>query len=164
MCGVLVRRNLFKVRMRLGHFDPPGPLQQISPSDICSNESIAVSMEGPRQSAALLKNVNKALPLSAATAGSVFVVGPNANLSKSDAGYYGPGNPCGSLFWNMVDAGERAAALRGPVHLHLPTLPLSRSLKPEGAFPRSLAFPLAAVPPPSHYLRTTTQCPSTPRP
>eukprot|EP00035_Acanthoeca_spectabilis_P021740 m.439948 g.439948 ORF g.439948 m.439948 type:complete len:893 (-) comp18447_c0_seq1:44-2722(-) len=97
-------KYLFRVRMRLGHFDPPGPLQQIPESTICSEESIAVSMEGPRQSATLIKNENSALPLSAASAGSVFVVGPNANLSQADAGYYGPSHVCGAKFWNMVDA------------------------------------------------------------
>ena len=29
-------KNLFKVRMRLGHFDPEGPLQQFPMSDVCS--------------------------------------------------------------------------------------------------------------------------------
>jgi len=97
-------RYLFRIRMRLGHFDPDGPLQQIPVSQICSDESIAVSMEGPRQSSALIKNMAKTLPLSATTAGKVFVTGPNANLSQSDAGYYGPGDVCGGKFWNMVDA------------------------------------------------------------
>eukprot|EP00036_Acanthoecidae_sp_10tr_P011461 CAMPEP_0182926670 /NCGR_PEP_ID=MMETSP0105_2-20130417/12199_1 /TAXON_ID=81532 ORGANISM="Acanthoeca-like sp., Strain 10tr" /NCGR_SAMPLE_ID=MMETSP0105_2 /ASSEMBLY_ACC=CAM_ASM_000205 /LENGTH=895 /DNA_ID=CAMNT_0025064571 /DNA_START=14 /DNA_END=2701 /DNA_ORIENTATION=+ len=97
-------KYLFRVRMRLGHFDPPGPLQQIPESTVCSDESIAVSMEGPRQSAALLKNENAALPLSVESSGTVFVVGPNANLSKSDAGYYGPGSVCNGNFWTMVDA------------------------------------------------------------
>jgi len=33
----------------------------------------------------------------------VAVIGPNANLSKAVAGYYG-GNTCGGKYWNMVDA------------------------------------------------------------
>jgi beta-glucosidase-like glycosyl hydrolase len=97
-------RYLFRIRMRLGHFDPDGPLQQIPYEDICSNESIAVSMEAPRQSSTLIKNVANTLPLKQSTAGTVFVTGPNANLSKSDAGYYGPSSVCGKNFWNMVDA------------------------------------------------------------
>ena len=32
---VLLKR-LFRVRLRLGHFDPPGPLQTIPTSDVCS--------------------------------------------------------------------------------------------------------------------------------
>jgi hypothetical protein len=32
-------KNLFKVRMRLQHFDPPGPLQDIPASAICTKET-----------------------------------------------------------------------------------------------------------------------------
>ena len=33
------------------------------------------------------------------------VIGPNANYSQGDSGYYGPGNPCAVQQWkNMVDA------------------------------------------------------------
>ena len=39
-------QNLFRMRIRLGHFDPPGPLQEIPASVVCSDESIAVSMYG----------------------------------------------------------------------------------------------------------------------
>ena len=60
--------------------------------------------EGPRQSAALIKNAGAALPLSAATVGHVFVVGPMANASQANSGYYGPKQACGGNFWNMVDA------------------------------------------------------------
>ena len=38
--------NLFKVRMRLGHFDPPGPLQNIPTSAICSEESRQIAAAG----------------------------------------------------------------------------------------------------------------------
>lgn len=87
--------KLFRVRMRLGtnhivlnlmdsvlrmmdyigHFDPNGPLQSIGADQICSEESIAISMEGPIASATLIKNENKALPLSGATAGTIAVIG-----------------------------------------------------------------------------------------
>jgi pre-mRNA-splicing factor SYF2/beta-D-xylosidase 4 len=95
-------KKLFRVRMRLGHFDPVGPLQQIPTSDICSDYAIALSQDGPAQSSALLKNVDARLPLDPSAAGTVAVIGPNANLSKSDSGYYGPSNVCGGHFWNMV--------------------------------------------------------------
>jgi hypothetical protein len=48
--------------------------------------------------------VKAALPLSGATAGNIAVIGPNAQLSQSDAGYYGPHNVCGGNFWTVVDA------------------------------------------------------------
>ena len=41
--------NLMKVRLRLGHFDPDGPLQQFKESDICSEYSIDLANNGPVQ-------------------------------------------------------------------------------------------------------------------
>ena len=51
-----------------------------------------------------MKNQFATLPLDSGTAGLVAVIGPNANLSRSNAGYYGPMNVCGSKFWTLVDA------------------------------------------------------------
>ena len=42
-------KNLFKVRMRLQHFDPIGPLQEISPSAICTAEHKAIARDGVTQ-------------------------------------------------------------------------------------------------------------------
>eukprot|EP00729_Bicosta_minor_P007402 gene7402-837_t len=82
--------NLYKVRMRLQHFDPPGPLQQIKPSAICTEETAAKARDGVVQGAALYKNVNgNTLPLVAEEIKSIAVIGPNAQLSKTMAGYYG---------------------------------------------------------------------------
>jgi beta-glucosidase-like glycosyl hydrolase len=100
-------KMLFKVRMRLSHFDPVGPLQRIPESTICSDYAKQLSFDGTAQSANLIKNDNKMLPLSKTTAGKVSVIGPNSNLSKSDSSYYGPGNPCGGKFWTLVDAIEQ---------------------------------------------------------
>ena len=50
--------NLFKVRMRLGHFDPVGHLQQISMDDVCSDYAKALSYNGVVQSAAMFKNAD----------------------------------------------------------------------------------------------------------
>ncbi len=112
--------NLFRVRLRLGHFDPPGPLQQIAKSDICSDEALEIARSGAIQGTVLLKNLGKRLPLEpAVTAGRASeavntsggalqkvtaLIGPNVNLSKSIAGYYGGKQPCGSKFWSMIDA------------------------------------------------------------
>ena len=82
--------NLFKVRMRLQHFDPPGPLQQIQPSAVCTKDTAAVARDGVVQGAALYKNVGKTLPLDAKAIKTVAVIGPNTLLSKAMAGYYGP--------------------------------------------------------------------------
>ena len=79
-------RNLMRVRFRLGHFDPPGPLQAIKPSVVCSEESIALAEDGAVQGATLLKNAGRTLPLAAGKTKSVAVIGPNANLSETLAG------------------------------------------------------------------------------
>jgi pre-mRNA-splicing factor SYF2/beta-D-xylosidase 4 len=94
--------NLFRVRMRLGHFDPPSPLDQIDPSVVCSAESEAIAREGPTQSATLLKNAQKKLPLAAG--GNVAVIGLMNNASKDTASYYGPGSVCGGKYSTIVDA------------------------------------------------------------
>ena len=99
----------FKVRVRLSHFDPPGPLDKIGDEVICSDDGLALSHDGMTQSAALLKNDKAALPLPQPKGGELFaVIGPNALLSKSDAGYYG------------------AARLR-PHATHLPPPPRARA-------------------------------------
>lgn len=51
----------------------------------------------------LLKNAGATLPLAASAHARVLVTGPNANLSRAIATYYG-GTPCGNNYWNMVDA------------------------------------------------------------
>eukprot|EP00928_Gymnodinium_smaydae_P002319 TRINITY_DN10828_c0_g5_i1.p1 TRINITY_DN10828_c0_g5~~TRINITY_DN10828_c0_g5_i1.p1 ORF type:complete len:818 (-),score=103.93 TRINITY_DN10828_c0_g5_i1:292-2631(-) len=96
-------KYLFRVRMRLSHFDPEGPLNQIPTTEVCSDYAQALARDGVTQSAALLKNTGGTLPLNAAMLKSVAVIGPNSNLSKSVAGYYG-GNSCNNKFYNMVDA------------------------------------------------------------
>ena len=72
--------------MRLGHFDPPSPLQEFPMSDVCSDYATSLSYNGPVQSTAMLKNVGNALPLAASTK-NVVIIGPNANLSHSDMSY-----------------------------------------------------------------------------
>ena len=110
--------KLFRVRMRLAHFDPIGPLSTIGADDICNQYSFDLSQDGPAQSSALLKNTAKALPLEASSVGTVAVIGPNANLSESDSGYYGPHNTCAEKpgekgppkYWTLVDAVQKYAS------------------------------------------------------
>ena len=95
--------KLFRVRMRLSHFDPIGPLDKIPYSAVCDEAAIATARDGVAQGATLLKNVGKVLPL-APTLGKVAVIGPNANLSKAISSYYG-GNSCGNVGYpNLADA------------------------------------------------------------
>eukprot|EP01048_Picozoa_sp_COSAG05_P005653 COSAG05_NODE_342_length_11038_cov_5.604662_6_plen_415_part_00 len=113
--------NLFKVRMRLGHFDPVGPLQAFPMTDICSDYALALSENGPVQSTAMLKNADKALPLAASTK-TVAVIGPNANLSKSDVSYYGPRQPCGGNYWTIGDAVTKHSSAAVQVALGVPNV------------------------------------------
>ena len=96
--------RLFSVRMRLGHFDPPGALQRISTAEICSPHAKRVAHDGVAQSVALLLNNANTLPLVAARVRSAAVIGPNGNLSQSIASYYGPYNACDGAYPTMLDA------------------------------------------------------------
>ena len=87
---VLLRR-LFRVRLRLGHFDPPGPLQTIGVDQICSNYSVEVARDGARQGTVLLKNDGRLLPLLGAYQ-RVAVIGPL--MDQRDNTYYYGGTPC----------------------------------------------------------------------
>jgi len=95
--------NLFKVRMRLNHFDPVGPLDGIKTDVVCSEYAQAIARDGTVQGSTLLKNTNNALPLDATKLKSIAVLGPNADLSKAIAAYYG-GNSCGGKYWTTTDA------------------------------------------------------------
>ena len=100
--------------MRLAHFGPPGPLQQISYKEaVCTDAAKAMARDGVAQGATLLKNdkVKSAdgsndvptLPLDATKLKSVAVIGPNADLSTAISSYYG-GNNCGDEYPSMIDA------------------------------------------------------------
>lgn len=64
-------KMLFRVRMRLSHFDPKGPLDFIPESAICSDYAIQLSYDAVRQSATLLKNEGNTLPWQKDTVGTV---------------------------------------------------------------------------------------------
>jgi len=91
--------------MRLGHFDPVGPLQLLNATEIvCNDYALELSTNGLVQSAALLKNHDATLPLSPGVQQTIAIIGPTANLSKSDVSYYGPRVPCGANYWTLIDA------------------------------------------------------------
>ncbi|MFD0670327.1 glycoside hydrolase family 3 C-terminal domain-containing protein [Cohnella sp. GCM10027633] len=70
-------RNTFRVRFRLGEFDPDerNPYAAIGESAIMRPEHAALSREAARKSVVLLKN-DGALPLQAGKAGNIAVIGP----------------------------------------------------------------------------------------
>lgn len=127
-------RMQFRMRLRLGHFDPIGPLDAISEAEaVCSDYAIATSMAGAVQSCALLKNANastggtddddtaqkRRLPLDPTKVGTVAVLGPLAEYSEATTGYYGPHDCCGAHekkgYWTLVDAVKRYAPKPGQV-------------------------------------------------
>lgn len=97
-------KMLFRVRMRLGHFDPIGPLDKIPPSAICDAEAVATARDAVAQSVALVKNSNNTLPLKNTSLATVAVIGPAAKQPWSITSYYGPSSSCGGKYWTMVDA------------------------------------------------------------
>jgi len=110
--------NLFKVRLRLGHFDlsfdpsnPSGPLDTIPSDAVCSDAHVASSLEGLIQSATLYKNDKATLPLKTSLA-NVLVTGPTANISQATSSYYGPGDVCGNAFPGVVDAAGDSGAIQ----------------------------------------------------
>ena len=79
-------RNTFRVRFRLGEFDPDerNPYAAIDESAICSAEHRQVSLEAARKNVVLLKNEGGALPLDASRVRRVAVVGPLADVVYRD--------------------------------------------------------------------------------
>jgi beta-glucosidase-like glycosyl hydrolase len=121
-------KMLFRVRMRIGHFDPPGPLQSFPMDDVCSEEHLELSMDGMAQSAAMLKNSDKTLPFNKGD--QIAVIGPQANMSQSTFGYYGPPSPCGGKYLSLTDA---VAKYGSNVQMH-------------AAIPETDSFDLSGIP------------------
>jgi xylan 1,4-beta-xylosidase len=73
-----VLTRLFKLRIRLGHFDPPTALDNFGLADICNPYALELARDGARQSIVLVKNMNNMLPLNKANFKSAIVIGPNS--------------------------------------------------------------------------------------
>ena len=99
--NVILRRQ-FRLRLRLGHFDPPSALDSIGMDQICTPYSLELARDAGRQSAVLAKNIGGALPLTAASFTSVMVIGPLIDLSDT-VKYYGS-YPCNGSFVTPLHA------------------------------------------------------------
>lgn len=99
-----VLKRLFRVRIRLGHFDPPGPMSTIGPDQVCSAANIELARDGARQGTVMLKNTANTLPLSLANYKSknAVVIGPNVFLN--DTWRYYAGTPCFNQYNTALDA------------------------------------------------------------
>lgn len=88
--------NNLAVLMRLGFFDGDPrkqPYGELGPENVCTAENQELALEAARQGIVLLKNENRALPLSSMIIASLAVIGPNAKATKTMLGNY-EGNPC----------------------------------------------------------------------
>ncbi|TVU25763.1 hypothetical protein EJB05_28271, partial [Eragrostis curvula] len=89
-------KNLFAIRMRLGHFDgdpKANTYGALGASHICTPEHKSLALEAALDGIVLLKNAAGALPLHKASVASAAVIGPNANDVLALLGnYWGP--PC----------------------------------------------------------------------
>ncbi|KAM3294089.1 hypothetical protein ACQJBY_037165 [Aegilops geniculata] len=92
-------RNLFAVRMRLGHFDgdPRANVYGgLNAADICTPDHRGLALDAAQDGMVLLKNDAGLLPLDRAGVASAAVIGPNANNPGLLIGnYFGP--PCESV-------------------------------------------------------------------
>ena len=98
---VILRRQ-FRMRLRLGHFDPPGALGGIGLDQICTAYSLELARDAGRQSAVLAKNAGGVLPLAAGSFASAVVIGPLISL-RDTVTYYGS-YPCNGSFVTPLEA------------------------------------------------------------
>jgi len=100
----VVLRRLFRVRLRLGHFDPPGALQTIGADQVCTSDNLELARDGVRQSTVLVKNTGAFLPLSASafSGKKVVLIGPNIFVTDTFT-YYG-GVACNNSQFTALDA------------------------------------------------------------
>jgi len=129
----------FTVQMRLGLFDGNPAMQyygNLGPRDICSNQHQQLALEAARQGIVLLKNNNRALPLSATRIRSLAVIGPNADVTNTMIGNYA-GIPCryttplhglGKYTATIYKPGcENVACNRNPMLIHAAAQAASRA-------------------------------------
>lgn len=83
-------RNMFRVRMRLGQFDPveQQPYLRITTASIDTVAHQALALSAARQGITLLKNKNGVLPLSKANTKTLALIGPNAAATGTMQGNY----------------------------------------------------------------------------
>ncbi|KAG6429211.1 hypothetical protein SASPL_107256 [Salvia splendens] len=89
--------NTISVQMRLGMFDgelSSQPHGKLGPKDVCSASHQELALQAARLGIVLLKNNGPVLPLSQQQLGSVAVIGPNSNATRTMIGNYA-GVPCG---------------------------------------------------------------------
>lgn len=79
-------RNIFRVRFKLGEFDPKelNPYANISKSKLCSKEHNDLALKAAKESLVLLKNENNFLPLKVQEIQRIAVIGPLSDVIYRD--------------------------------------------------------------------------------
>ncbi len=80
-------RNVLRVKLRLGFFDPENPYARYSAADVDTQNARNVSLRMAEESLVLLKNEDGALPMKVSEAKAVTVIGPVADQWYQD--WYG---------------------------------------------------------------------------
>lgn len=92
--------NTISVQMRLGMFDgglSSQPYAKLGPKDVCSASHQELALQAARLGIVLLKNDGPVLPLSQQKLGSVAVIGPNSDATKTMIGNY-----AGEIFYIVI--------------------------------------------------------------
>lgn len=111
--------RIFRVRFRLGEFDPPAlnPYNSIPTTEICHPDHRALSLQAARESIVLLGNQNNFLPLNKNNITKIAVIGPHANIfTKGTPNYDGNAlNPVTPLagIQNKVNTGTQVLYSQG---------------------------------------------------
>lgn len=79
-------RNVFRIRFRLGQFDPPerNPYAQIPVTNIHHPSHRATALKAAREAVVLLRNEKETLPLNASSISRAAVIGPLADVVYRD--------------------------------------------------------------------------------
>ncbi|MFW5982098.1 MAG: glycoside hydrolase family 3 C-terminal domain-containing protein [Halanaerobiaceae bacterium] len=79
-------RNIFRIRFRLGEFDPDelNPYANIDDSLLCSKKHNELALKAAQESIVLLKNDNNTLPLNKNSLDKVAVIGPLGDILYRD--------------------------------------------------------------------------------
>jgi beta-glucosidase len=119
-------KRLFRVRFRLGEFDPLCPYRFIPTARKTSPEGRSLALRAAREAVVLLKNTNNMLPLSKTGIKKIVVVGPMASrpTNFSDWSIFGGYSRTGSngTTTNVQQAVTQIASANGMTFTYVPAM------------------------------------------
>jgi beta-glucosidase len=124
-------KRLFRVRFRLGEFDPLCPYRSIPSSRKNSADGRNYELRAAREAVVLMKNTGNMLPLSKTAIKNIVVVGPMATRPTgfSDWSIFGGYSRTGSngTTTNVDQAVTAAASANGMTHTYIQAMPCLNS-------------------------------------